>query len=113
MLFRSETIAKYDNPILSGTTGTRPLGAQKSEFCSKANVGKAFEDIIANANFKYIFLSYNNEGLMSLDTIKEIMSKYGNYFFFTKEYRRFKADTAENRNTGAKGTVEYLHCLKK
>lgn len=108
-----ETIARYDSPVLSGATGMRPFEAQKSEFCSKVAVEKAFEDIIANADFKYIFLSYNNEGLMSLDTIKNIMSKYGNYFFFTKEYRRFKADTMENRNTGAKETVEYLHCLKK
>ncbi|MDD3000687.1 MAG: DNA adenine methylase [Candidatus Riflebacteria bacterium] len=108
-----ETIAKYDNPILSGKTGLRDSSEQKSEFCSKRTVATVFDDLIANANFKYIILSYNNEGLMSLDTIKEIMSKYGTYSFYTKEYRRFKADKDENRNITADFTTEYLHCLIK
>lgn len=108
-----ETIARYDNPTLNGMTGLRDAGSQKSEFCSKRTVEKAFDDLIANAKFKYIFLSYNNEGLMSLDTIKSIMSKYGEYSVYTKNYRRFKADKDENRNIAANETIEYLHCLVK
>lgn len=108
-----ETIARYDNPILLGMTGLRDSGKQKSAFCSKREVEKVFEDLIANANFEYIFLSYNNEGLMSLDTIKSIMSKYGDYSVYTKDYKRFKADKDENRNTGGNRTIEYLHCLRK
>lgn len=108
-----ETIARYDNPRLSGVTGLRDSSAQKSRFCSKRTVTSTFEDLIKNANFKYIFLSYNNEGLMNLDTIKEIMSRYGEYSFFTKEYRRFKADKDENRNIAGNSTTEYLHCLIK
>ena len=108
-----ETIAKYDNPTLSGVTGLRDSSTQKSKFCSKRTVADTFDDLIKNAKFKYIFLSYNNEGLMSLDTIREIMSKYGEYKFFTQEYRRFKADKDENRNISADSTTEYLHCLIK
>ena len=108
-----ETIAKYDNPKLNGVTGLRDSSSQKSKFCSKRTVVETFEDLIRNANFKYIFLSYNNEGLMSLDTIKEIMSRYGKYSSFTKEYRRFKADKDENRNIASDSTTEYLHCLIK
>lgn len=108
-----ETIAKYDTPVLNGVTGLRDSSAQKSKFCSKRTVAETFEDLIRNARFKYIFLSYNNEGLMSLDTIKEIMSRYGEYRFFTREYKRFKADKEENRNIAADSTTEYLHCLIK
>lgn len=108
-----ETIAKYDNPVLSGVTGLRDSSTQKSKFCSKRTVADTFDDLIKNAKFKYIFLSYNNEGLMSLDTIKDIMSKYGEYKFFTQEYRRFKADKDENRNIATDSTTEYLHCLIK
>ena len=50
---------------------------------------------------------------MSLDTIKRIMSKYGDYSFETKTYKRFKADRDENRNIAANETIEYLHCLVK
>lgn len=108
-----ETIAKYDNPKIRGKTGLRDYTDQKSLYCSKRTVEEAFEELIANADFSYIFLSYNNEGLMSLDTIKEIMSKYGEYRRFEKEYRRFKADKDENRNIKADTTTEYLHCLIK
>ena len=108
-----ETIAKYDNPVLNGKTGLRDYKTQKSLFCSAKTVASTFEDLIANAQFKYIFLSYNNEGLMSFDTIKKIMSKYGDYLQFSREYRRFKADKDENRNIIANSTLEYLHCLIK
>lgn len=108
-----ETIARYDNPILKGITGQRDSDEQKSLFCSKKYAAQAFEDLIAKAQFKYIFLSYNNEGLMSLKTIQEIMSGYGRYSCRTTEYKRFQADNASRRNISAKTTTEYLHCLIK
>lgn len=104
-----ETIAKYDNPKIYGKTGLREYQNQKSVFCSKAQVKTAFRELILKAKMKYIFLSYNNEGLMSLEEIKEIMSLRGEYGFFTREYNRFKADRSANRNFAAKKTVEYLH----
>ncbi len=108
-----ETIARYDNPQLNGKTGLRDYTEQKSTFCSKQTVSKAFDYLISHADFKHIFLSYNNEGLMSLDTIKAIMSKYGKYACYTMNYRRFKADKNENRQIAANSTTEYIHCLIK
>jgi len=104
-----ETIAKYDNPKIHGKTGLREYQNQKSLYCSRTQVKKAFTDLILKAKAKYIFLSYNNEGLMTLKDIKEIMSLRGKYGNFTKEYNRFKADKSENRNYTAQKTVEYLH----
>lgn len=108
-----ETIARYDNPELYGITGLRKNDNLKSKFCSKRTVEETFDDLIKNSNFKYVFLSYNNEGLMSLDTIKEIMSKYGEYGFYIQQYKRFKADKEENRNISTNSTLEYLHFLIK
>lgn len=105
------TIAKYDKFTPKGKTGLRPYG--KSNFCSKNYVAKSFEELIKNSQFKYIFLSYNNEGLMSESQIKTIMSKYGKYDLVTKEYQRFKADKDGSRNHKADATVEYLHILEK
>ena len=108
-----ETIAKYDNPKLYGITGLRDYKDQKSRFCSRRTASETFDDLIKNADFKYIFLSYNNEGIMPVDTIGEIMSGYGKYSVFTKEYKRFKADKDENRKIARDGVTEYLHCLVK
>ena len=90
-----ETISKYDNPIIKGKTGLRDYSNQKSKFCSKSQVNQVFEELISDADFKYIFLSYNDEGLMSLETIKKIMEKYGEYQCFTTDYKRFRADKEE------------------
>jgi len=105
-----ETIAKYDNPKITGKTGLRDYSKQKSNYCRRNDVRNAFIDLIKNAKAKYIFLSYNNEGLLSLDDIREIMSSRGEYGFFTQEYNRFKADS--NRDYSAKKTTEYLHWVK-
>lgn len=108
-----ETISRYDTPVLTGKTGLRNYSDQKSKYCSKRTVSAGFDELISKADFKYIFLSYNNEGLMSLETIREIMSRYGRYEVFTKEHHRFRADKEENRNHKASTTTEYLHCLTK
>lgn len=107
-----ETIAKYDNPKIYGKTGLRDYKAQRSSYCSKISVKATFADLIQNAQAKYIFLSYNNEGLLSLSDIKEIFEKKGTYGYFTQTYNRFKAD--KNRDYTASNTIEYIHyCICK
>lgn len=105
------TIAKYDTFEPKGKTGLRTYN--KSQYCSKNSVATSFEELIKNAKFKHVFLSYNNEGLMSVDKIKSIMSKYGKYDLVSTDYQRFKADKTENRNHLADKTQEYLHILEK
>ncbi|RXP64625.1 modification methylase [Lutibacter sp. HS1-25] len=105
------TIAKYDAFIPKGKTGLRDY--YRSAYCKKNQVKKSFDELIKNANFKYIFLSYNNEGLMTENEVKTIMKAYGNYSLKTTKYQRFKADKTENRNHKATETVEYLHILEK
>lgn len=105
------TIALYDEFVPQGKTGLRKYN--RSLYCKKREVGKVFDELIKNADFKYIFLSYNNEGLMSKESVKTTMKKYGRYDLATVEYQRFKADKTENRNHTAVGTTEYLHILEK
>ena len=103
------TIAEYKEFIPIGKTGLRKY--TRSKYCSSSTVKNEFEDLIRNAKFKYIFLSYNNEGLMSVEDVKKIMSLYGHYDLAQTEYQRFKADS--NRFNKANSTVEYLHILEK
>ena len=105
------TIALYDEFVPQGKTGLRNY--KRSLYCKKREVGKVFDELIKNADFKYIFLSYNNEGLMTKDAVETTMKKYGRYDLATVEYQRFKADKTENRNHTAVGTTEYLHILEK
>ena len=103
------TIAEYKSFVPNGKTGLRNYS--RSKYCSIHSVKDEFDDLLKNARFKYIFLSYNNEGLMSLEDVKSIMSKYGHYDVAQTNYQRFKADS--NRFIKANSTIEYLHILEK
>lgn len=105
------TISLYDEFEPKGKTGLRDY--TRSAYCKRKEVLEAFENLVRQANFQYIFLSYNNEGLMSEEEVKNIMSKYGEYSLTTTAYQRFKADKTENRNHKADATIEYLHIVKK
>jgi len=102
------TIAEYKEFKPKGISGVREY--YKSSYCKKNDVKEAFYDLVKNANFRYIFLSYNNEGLMSKEDIKDIMNEFGKYSLIVKEYKRFKADRLEKKE---KKTEEYLHILEK
>jgi len=102
-----ETIAKNDKPLIMGKTGLRDYSKQKSKYCQKSKVKEEFADLIENAKAKYIFLSYNNEGLLNFDDIKEVLSRKGKYGYFEKKHNRFKSD--DKRFNLTDYTIEYLH----
>jgi len=83
----------------------------KSNYCKKDKVYEEFENLIKDANFKYIFISYNNEGLIKEEEFKKMLQKYGKYSLYQKEYKRFKADS--KRPNQAPTTFEHLHVLIK
>lgn len=105
------TICLYDEFIPYGKTGIREYN--HSNYCKSTQVLSCFEELIKDANFQYIFLSYNHEGLMNQKQIAKIMQKYGHYFVEKKEYPRFIADKLEKRANKMNATFEYLHVLEK
>lgn len=105
------TIANYKPFTPKGKTGLPEYN--KSDYSSKPKVAEAFEELIKKAGFKYIFLSYNNEGLLPPEQLRDILERYGSYDLATTKYHRFKADKTENRNHKANSVVEYLHVLTK
>lgn len=105
------TITKNDKPIIKGITGMRECNTSK--WCKVKEVEKEFEAMIKNAKFDFVLFSYSSESIISQERIEEIMSKYGEYSYITKDYGRFKADKDINRNYKSNSVVEYIHILKK
>ena len=92
-----ETAAKYDFPEVRGVTGQRPYENQKSEFCSKSKVLNAFDELIRNAQFRHIILSYSTDGLMTVNDIAATMKQYGKkhtFKIYEIPYRRYKSRNA-------------------
>lgn len=112
-----ETIARWDLELFSpvGKTGLRVSEEQRSKYCLKSEVYKAFSDLIHSANFDHIIISYSNEGLLSEEELKEILlsrCSSGNYEFKKIPYKRFKADVDENRLYSADEVEEFLFYIK-
>ncbi len=99
-----ETISKYDNPKIYGKTGLRPYSEVKSKYCVKSEVLNEFSNLIKNAKFKYIIVSYSSEGLMTEKEIKKVLIENGikNTYKLKKiPYRRYKhtkGDVKHNLN---------------
>ena len=91
-----ETISRYDMPKISGKTGLRDYQDIKSRYCAKQEVLIAFDNLIKNADFKHIIISYSTEGIMTSNDIKKILLKYGDektYSMKKISYRRYKRKT--------------------
>lgn len=102
------TIARYDDITPQGKTGLRAYTS--SAYCKASSAYDALEEIIRKAKFSTIFLSYNDEGLLSSQALKQMMQGYGVYTHFTHKHPRFKAHGHKGKNPY---TLETLHVLKK
>jgi len=102
------TIARYNHFIPSGITGRCEY--KRSAWASRKSAESQLDDLLKHAKFKYTFMSYNNEGLLSPSTIKSVMSKYGKYDVAETEYKRFKSSAGTHK---ANTTTEFLHILEK
>ena len=88
-----ETIARYDNPEIKGKTGIRVYNSEKSNYCIKNKVYSEMEELIKNAKFKHIIVSYNQDGLLSKNDIETILKKYGNketYKLYEIPYKQYQ-----------------------
>lgn len=106
-----ETIARYDNPELSGITGMRSYDEQKSAFCSKSEVNEAFHQLIASADFSHIIMSYNSSGLMKENFIEKVLKDNGiasTYALQKIPYRKYKSKIYDES-----GVCEYLFYIQK
>lgn len=103
-----ETIAADDQPKLRGITGMRDYHG--SLYCRARSAKDALEQLIRRARSKHIFVSYNDEGIMSLAEVRKILALRGRPKTFQRTYQRFKADNG--RAYKRDQTVEYLHYVR-
>ncbi|MBQ8997066.1 MAG: Dam family site-specific DNA-(adenine-N6)-methyltransferase [Clostridium sp.] len=107
-----ETIAKYDSPEIKGKGGLRDMSAYSTSLSKSNRAEVVFENIIKNAKFKYIILSYSSDGIMSEEYIKSIFKRYGKeetYELRKIPYKRYKNSVAKDNNLHK----EYLFFIEK
>jgi adenine-specific DNA-methyltransferase len=107
-----ETIAKYDSPKLIGKTGIREYEEEKSKYCTKSEASTQLEDLIQNAKFNHIILSYNQDGILEKEQIEAILKKYGEkntYKFYEIPYKKYLNKLTKKADVH----FEYVFYIKK
>jgi len=86
-------IALYDSTIVLEGKTALIKNYNKSNFCKKTQVKNTFIQLINGLKCNYLILSYNNEGLLSIDELKEILIQKGKVKLYKIQYAKFKAQS--------------------
>lgn len=88
-----------------------PKDWNKSAYNKKNEAMKAMEDLVSVLDAKYLIISYNNEGFISLEEMTEMLRKYGDLDYRGIDYVAFRG--SRNLKDRDIHTTEYLFTLKK
>ncbi|MEN8145111.1 MAG: DNA adenine methylase [Gemmatimonadota bacterium] len=104
-------------PELRGKTGLMPDRELRSDWCRPSRCAAALRGLLDAADARHVFLSYNDEGLLSPEEIEDILTTYGradSYRQFRHEYRRYRSDSdrpgRQYRRNGVAELVHYVGC---
>lgn len=92
-----ETVARWDGPEVYGKTGLRPYAAEKSRYCRRETALEALGEAVRSARCRLFLLSYNSEGLMPDEDIREVLARRGPVTVHERPYRRYRSDS-DGRN---------------
>lgn len=107
-----ETIARYDEPEINGKTGIRTYDKEKSNYCIKSKVYDELDELISNAKFKHLIISYNQDGLLKKEEIEQILKKYGDkdtYKLYQIPYKQYQNKLTKK----IEKHYEYIFYIKK
>lgn len=108
-----ETIARGDEPSVSGRTGLRPWHDTKSRYCDRDDAQHALTDLINAIQAEHIFLSYNSEGLIEHERIMEILSTRGRPKVREMEFPRYRSNSGTRDQKGVLRERLYYVCVSR
>ena len=104
------TIVNYKPPTDISKVSGIPTDWNKSNYNKRDSAIESLDNLIKHTDSKYILLSYNNEGLITSDEIRDILGKYGEVTLKKQNYNTFRGSrNLNNRNLKVK---ELLWVLK-
>ena len=98
-----ETIAKYDYPKITGVAGKRERGAKNSMYARKNQAIIEFEDLFRQLKFKHVLVSYSNQGLIPIEELINLASKFAKnnkVYIEYMEYKEYKNHRSSNKRKG-------------
>lgn len=99
-----ETIARGDYPEAAGKSGLRNWWDQHSKLCTKTRGLDSFRTIIGGMNCPKFLISYSEDGLFTLEQLRECFEEFGEVFIREIDYTRFRS----NQSSLPKSIKEYI-----
>lgn len=94
-----ETIALYDNPEISGSTGLREWSSKASDFCYKRRAPQALVDLLLAADCDHFFLSYSADGQIPHRDVLEILGDFGSVDTIEWILPRYRSSALKHRSS--------------
>ena len=104
-----ETLARGDFPDALGKSGLRNWWDQHSKLCTKTQGLQSLERIMGKMHCNTFLVSYSEDGLFSLEQLKDCFMKFGQVDVQEIDYNRFRS----NGSPLPKKLKEYLITVKK
>jgi adenine-specific DNA-methyltransferase len=109
--FMLNLIETYVKPTEYSFVSGIPTDWNRSPFNKKKFAAQSLFSCIENINSKYVFISYNSEGFISLEEFMDELSKYSDVTYIDSKYNTYKA--SRNLFNRDQYVTEYLFIIKK
>jgi adenine-specific DNA-methyltransferase len=109
--FMLNLIVDYQKPINTSTISGIPDDWNRSEYNRSAHAFSQLKDIVDKIKAKYLLISFNSEGFITVEEMVEMLKKQGKLSVLETKYNTFRG--SRNLNNREIHVKEYLYLLEK
>ncbi len=109
--FMLNLIVDYVEPDNISKVSGIPTNWNRSDYNRRQKAFHVFEDLIENIKAKFVIISFNSEGFISLNQMKDLLEKHGKLTILETNYNTFRG--CRNLRNRDKHVTEYLYLLEK
>jgi adenine-specific DNA-methyltransferase len=109
--FMLNVILDYKLPENTSTVSGIPKDWNRSRYNKTYLALQSLTEIVSNIKAKYVLISFNSEGFISVDQMKEMLGKIGKFEILETKYNTFRG--SRNLNNRKIHVKEYLYLLEK
>jgi adenine-specific DNA-methyltransferase len=103
-----ETIVIGDEPTLTGSTGLRPWREKASAWCYRRRAPGALRNLVESLRCDHFFLSYNEDGQISDEEIRQILAARGRLNVREIRYPRYRSSALPHKGHWVRERLYHL-----
>jgi adenine-specific DNA-methyltransferase len=109
--FMLNLILDYTYPENISKISGIPEDWNRSSYNKNYMALQSLTELVSNIKAKYVLISFNSEGFITIDQMKEMLSKIGKFEILETKYNTFRG--SRNLNNREIHVKEYLYLLEK